>query len=295
MTWFCVVNPSAGRKGSPYAEVISDAEHLGLKATIKESSSPDHLNELVAAAVRAGETRFISVGGDGTAHLVLNALMATDPRERFTLAIVPDGSGSDFVRTFGHTRGIREGLARVARAEVDLYTVDIGIVTGSFGKRYFLNALNVGVAAASAARADSLPRWTGSARYTAAFWIALWRFANGAVSVGVDHNAFDGDAINVVVANGQFFGGGLNIAPRAVLTDGRMDVQIFKGPRRQAFSVMPRVLMGTHLSHKGVQRLTGSQIRIVAPDSWPVEADGEILGSGSVDIEVVSQAIDFVI
>ena len=295
MTWFCIINPGAGRKGSPYAEVVSIAEQLGLKATIKGSDSPDHLNELVVSAVQAGEKRFISVGGDGTAHLVLNALMTTDPQERLTLAIVPDGSGSDFVRTFGHARGLREGLARVARAEVDLYTVDIGIVTGGFGQRYFLNALNVGVAAASAARADSLPRWTGSARYTAAFWIALWRFTNGAVSVGVDHRAFNGDAINVVVANGQFFGGGLNIAPRAVLTDGRMDVQIFKGPRRQAFSVMPRVLMGTHLTHRGVQRLTGSQIRIAAPDSWPVEADGEILGSGSVEIQVLPQAIDFVI
>ncbi len=295
MTWFCVVNPAAGRKGSRYAEVVSEAEQLGLNATIRESNSPDHLKELVAKAVSAGAKRFISVGGDGTAHLVLNTLMATEPHERFTLAIVPDGSGSDFVRTFGHSRSIREGLARCAREEVDLYTVDVGVVAGTFGKRYFLNALNVGVAAASAARADSLPRWTGSARYTAAFWIALWRFTNAAVAVGVDHHAFDGDAINVVVANGQFFGGGMNIAPKAVLADGRMDVQIFRGPRRQAFSVMPRVLMGTHLTHRGVQRLTGSEIDIAVPDSWPVEADGEILGNGSVQIHVLPQAIDFVI
>jgi len=293
--WFCIVNPGAGRRGSPYAEVVAAAEQLGLKATINESNSPDHLKELVTRAVTAGEERFISVGGDGTAHLILNALLATEPQKRFTLAIVPDGSGSDFVRTFGHARGIREGLARVARAELDLYTVDVGLVTGSFGQRYFLNALNVGVAAASAARAESLPRWTGSARYTAAFWIALWAFRNAAVSVGVDHHTFDGDAINVVVANGQFFGGGLNIAPRAVLADGKMDVQIFRGPRRQAFSVMPRVLMGTHLTHRGVRRLTGSRIRIAVPDSWPVEADGEILGNGSVEIEVVARMIDFVI
>lgn len=295
MTWFGIVNPAAGRKGSPHAEVVTIAEQLGLKGIFKESRSPDHVAELVSGAVARGEREFISVGGDGTAHLVLNAIMEANDQDRFSLAIVPDGSGSDFIRTFGHARGIREGLNRVARAEVDLYSVDIGHVSGAFGERYFLNALNVGVAAASAARADSLPRWAGSARYTAAFWIALWRFTNAAVDVGVDHHRFTGDAINVVVANGQFFGGGLNIAPRAVLADGRMDVQIFKGPRRQAFSVMPRVLMGTHLTHRGVQRLTGSQIHIEAPPSWPVEADGEILGSGSVDIAVLPDAIDIVI
>ncbi len=254
-----------------------------------------HLGELVSDAVAAGKRRFIAVGGDGTAHLVLNAIMDTDPAERCTLAIVPAGSGSDFVRTFGHERGLREGLARIVESDLDLYPVDIGHVTGSFGERYFLNALNVGVGAASAAQAASLPRWAGSARYTAAFWIALWRFKNGFVDVGVDHHTFAGDAINVVIANGQFFGGGLNIAPRSVLADGKMDVQIFRGRRRQAFSVMPRVVMGTHLSHSAVQRFSGSTIRIEAPDAWPVEADGEILGAGSVDVRVLPVAVDFVI
>ena len=100
---------------------------------------------------------------------------------------------------------------------------------------------------------------------------------------------------HVVVANGQFFGGGLNIAPRSVLSDGAMDVQIFRGCRRQAFSIMPRVLMGTHLSHSGVQRFSGSRISIEVPEAWPVEADGEILGSGDVEVEVLRDAIDFVI
>lgn len=295
MTWFGVVNPSAGRKGSPFREVQNIAEELGLECSFTESQSPEHVAELVSAAIERGATRFVSVGGDGTANLVLNAMLKSTPDGRFTLAIVPAGSGSDFVRTFGHGRNLRESISRVARPDIDLYAVDVGLAKGSFGNRYFLNALNVGVAAASAARADSLPRWTGSPRYTAAFWIALWRFRNGEVVVNVDRHEFSGDAINIVIANGQFFGGGLNIAPRSVLGDGMMDVQVFRGPRRQAFSVMPRVLMGTHLTHKGVRRYTGSRIRIGAPSTWPVEADGETLGTGSVEVDVIPNAIDFVI
>lgn len=295
MSWFGVVNPVAGRKASPCAEVATVAEDLGVICTFRESETPAHLADLVSDAIGRGITKFVSVGGDGTANLVLNALLVSPSNERFTLAIVPSGSGSDFVRTFGHRRGIREGLARIARSEPDLYPVDIGLAKGSFGDRYFLNALNVGVAAASAAKADSLPRWTGSPRYTAAFWMALWRFRNGNVVVDVDRHRFDDDAINIVVANGQFFGGGLNIAPRSVLGDGKMDVQVFRGPRRQAFSIMPRVLMGTHLTHRGVQRYSGAEIHIRVPANWPVEADGEILGTGNVDVEVISDAIDFVI
>ncbi len=295
MTWFGIVNPAAGRGASALDEVMSVAEHLGVKGTFKESQAPDHIAELVSTAINDGITRFVSVGGDGTANFVLNAIMKADSDRRFTLAIVPIGSGSDFVRTFGHERGISEGLHRVAKSEVDLYTVDVGLARGAFGERYFLNALNVGVAAASVIRAESLPRWMGTARYTAAFWLALWRFRNHAVTVDVDRHSFEGDSINIVVANGQFFGGGLNIAPRSVLGDGRMDVQVFRGPRRQAFSVMPRVLMGTHLTHRGVQRYSGSEIRIDVPETWPVEVDGEFVGTGSVDIRVIPQAIDFVI
>jgi diacylglycerol kinase family enzyme len=295
MNWFGIVNPAAGRKGSPYAEVVAVAEELGLDSTFRESDSSDHVDSLVSDAIDAGFTQFVSVGGDGTAHLVLNAIMGRNTGERFTLAIVSCGSGSDFTITFGHGRGIREGLIRVARPDIDLYGVDVGLARGEFGERYFLNALTVGVTAASVAQADAFPRWIGTARYTAAFWVALWRFSNADVAVKVDRHTFDGSAITVVVANGQFFGGGLNIAPRTVLADGQMDVQVFRGPRRQAFSVMPRVMRGTHLTHRGVQRFSGSQIHVAVPPVWPIEADGEILGSGSVDVEVLSDAIDFVI
>lgn len=295
MTWFGVVNPVAGRSTSPFHEVLSISDEMRIDASFVESASPDHVGELVTEAVGRGITQFVSVGGDGTSHLVVNALMNAESDAGFTLAIVAAGSGSDFVRTFGHKRGVREALARIANPDPDLYSVDVGRVRGGFGTRYLLNALNVGVAAASVAKAETLPRWAGTARYTAAFWMALGRFRTGAVHVNVDHHDFAGDAINVVVANGQFFGGGLNIAPRSVLGDGKMDVQVFRGPRRQAFVIMPRVLMGTHLTHKGVQRYSGSTIRIEVPRTWPVEADGELLGTGSVDIDVIPDAIDFVI
>jgi YegS/Rv2252/BmrU family lipid kinase len=293
--WFGVVNPRAGRKGSPYDEVTSVADQLGFECTFKQSESADHLRSLVRNAIDEGATGIVSVGGDGTANLVLDALMNANSANRISLAIVSSGSGGDFVRTFGHKSTIRDGLQRVAGSDIDRYPVDVGLASGEFGERYFLNALTSGVTAASVARADTLPRWVGSTRYTAAFWIALWSFPNSEVSVRVDRNHFEDDAITVVVANGQFFGGGLNIAPRSVLNDGKMDVQVFRGPRRQAFSVMPRVKMGAHLTHRGVQRFSGSEIHIDVPMSWPVEADGEILGWGSVTVRVVPDAIDFVI
>ena len=111
----------------------------------------------------------------------------------------------------------------------------------------------------------------------------------------IDRHRFVGEAINVVVANGQFFGGGLNIAPRATLVDGVFDVQVFSGPKRNAFVIMPRLAFGAHLTHRAVRRYIGGAISINAPDEWPLEADGEMLGTGSVSIDVVPAAVDYVI
>jgi len=196
------------------------------------------------------------------------------------------------VRTFGHSRNI--GLAVDRLVDPDLYPIDIGSISGSFGTRLFLNAANVGVAAASARVANHLPNRLGALRYTAGFWLALARFKEAPVTVTVGRHEFSGDAITVVVANGQFFAGGMNIAPKATLTDGLLDVQVFKGPRRLAFGVMPRVVKGTHLTHTAVRRYIGDTISITVPASWPVETDGELLGSGSVRIRTIASAIDFV-
>jgi len=241
-----------------------------------------------------GTQNFAVVGGDGTAHHTLNAIFSQDmPLDpNLTLSIIPAGSGSDFIRTFGHDRGLDAGVARLR--DPDRYRIDIGTVTGSFGQIYFLNALNVGVAAASAAMAQRLPRSLGPRRYAVAFWVALSRFTQANIEASIDRHRFEGEAINVVVANGQFFGGGMNVAPRATLTDGLFDVQVFHGPRRRAFTVMPRVVRGSHLSHTSVRRYIGSDITIAVPDDWPVEADGEILGTGSVHVATIASAINFV-
>ncbi len=295
MTWFGLVNPAAGRKGPRAADMVAAGLECGLDALFTETSSAAQAGTVVTKALATGHRKFIAVGGDGTAHLLINTIMDSGLDEKCSLAIIAAGSGSDFVRTFGQSRDLHEALGRIAAPDPDIHTVDVGVAYGSFGHRFFLNALNVGVAAASAAQATRLPRWAGSARYTTAFWLALWRFSEGHVDVRVDHLSLSEDLINVVVANGQFFGGGLNIAPRSVVTDGAMDVLSFRGPKRQAFTVMPRVLMGSHLTHKAVRRFSGSDIHIDAPDSWPVEADGELIGSGGVDIKVIPGAVDFVV
>ena len=68
------------------------------------------------------------------------------------------------------------------------------------------------------------------------------------------------------------------LAPNATVMDGKFDLQVFHGPRRLAFSVMPRVVRGTHVRHPAVTRFSVPAFELECAPGWPVEADGELLG-----------------
>ncbi len=291
MSWLIVLNPAAGRPEDVSPAVHTALERLGVPHDVVTSESAAHVAGIVDAGVRRGVTRFAAVGGDGTAHLVLNALMAHVWEEPPTLAIIAAGSGSDFIRTFALPRKLDESVALLATD--DTYRCDIGRIEGEFGSRFFLNAVNFGVAAASAVRAGRLPRRLGGLRYTIAFWLTLAGFPPRPVSVALGRRTIAGEAMNVVVANGQFFGGGLNVAPQAAVMDGVFDIEVFAGPRRRAFTLMPRVIKGLHLRHRAVTVGRASTLDVTVPGDWPIEADGEHLGAGSARVTVVRSAIDF--
>ncbi len=291
MTWLVVLNPAAGRRSDVADRLEQALAQLSVETRTVVSEHPGHVPELVSTAVADGVTRFAAVGGDGTAHLLLNAMLAHEWQAPPTLAILPAGSGSDFIRTFALPRTLEGGVGLLATE--DVYRCDIGLAEGSFGARYFLNAINFGVVAASAERAERLPRVLGGLRYTTAFWLALGTFHAGPVHVDAGRKTLATEGLNVVVANGQFFGGGLNIAPQAAVMDGLLDVEVFSAPRRNAFGVMPRVIRGLHLRHHAVSVARAAEIDVRVPDDWPVEADGEMIGLGSARIRVVPGAIDF--
>ena len=294
--YLAVVNASIRAAGSIAQELERGIRSRGLDAEVAVTTSIDDVHRVVVDARARGTTGFLAVGGDGTAHHLVNALLEPGGHaagDGTSLAILAAGTGSDFARTFGHDDRVDAALDRLVRAE--RYPIDVGWIEGSFGRRWFLNAANAGIAAQSVITASRLTRRIGALRYTAAFWMSLPRFPGADIGVTIDRHAFTGRALNVVVANGQFFGGGLNVAPRATLVDGRFDVLVFSGARANAFSVMPRLKFGSHLTHRAVRRYVGGDVAIEVPPEWPIEADGELLGRGSVRVGIEPGALDYLV
>lgn len=293
MTWQVMVNPAAGRVPQLERRATEALERAGIAADVRVSESAHHLAEMVDAAVADGATDFIAVGGDGTTGIIVDRLLRHDWSSPPRLGILPSGSGSDFIRTFGLPRDLAAVAQRIA-AETP-YLVDVGYLTWSGGDRYFINVADMGIAAATVPMAERLSRRLGKGRYMAAFWLTLPRFKRAVVSLSVGERSFEGEALNVVAANGQFFGGGINVAPKAMLNDGEFDIQVFAVPKRRAFDLMPRVMRGTHLRHSGVRRFSGPEFRLVTQPPWPVEADGEYVGSTPIEGKIIPGALEVMI
>ncbi|MFQ5947565.1 MAG: diacylglycerol/lipid kinase family protein [Acidimicrobiia bacterium] len=289
MTWWTVINPSAGGRRDAAARTGRALDALGIDADLHVSEDASQLADRVADAIRAGHDRFLAVGGDGTANLVVNALLRHSWAEPPLLGILPAGSGCDFIRTFGIPQRLEDAAGHLLGDDTRL--VDVGLLEGPWGNRYFLNAAGSGLTANIAATAERLPSRLGAVRHRLAIWPTLLRFPRSEIELQAGELSYRGPAIMVVFANAKFVAGGMKIAPDTAPDDGVLNIQVFTGPKRQAIILKPRVQRGTHLGHRGVRLLEAAEFTLHTDPEWPVEADGEYLGTGQLRGSVIPKAL----
>ncbi|HEY3079147.1 MAG TPA: diacylglycerol kinase family protein [Chloroflexota bacterium] len=289
-----IVNPVAGRGRGRGLWRAADRllTAAGQRFAAWGTEGPGHATELARRAVEDGVDTVLVVGGDGTVNEVAHGVLsARRSAARTVLACLPAGTGNDFARGLGiRTAGDAVGalLERYARA------VDVAWARGSDGRppRAFLNALSVGLGPEVAG--SLTPRWRrlGPAAFTliALATIARYRPAPAVVHAdGVEWRF--GHAALLVVANGQWAGGGMRLAPPARLDDGLLDLVAVAGVSRLelALRLLPAARRGTHLAHPAVTHVAGRRFRIGTPAAY--ETDGQVVGAGPVEIWLEPSAL----
>ena len=83
----------------------------------------------------------------------------------------------------------------------------------------------------------------------------------------------------------------MQISPNSDPGDCLLDVLVMTGPKSDSFTTLPKVYKGAHLPHRHIAELRAAQLRVDADASFPIEADGEILGSTPASFGIVSEAI----
>jgi diacylglycerol kinase (ATP) len=295
-----LVNPASdnGKTGERWPELAHRAAELGL---VGEALLSERAGQLAELAVRAGEDGadvVIAVGGDGTVNEVVNGLMRLRELGRPVpeLAVVPRGTGRDFVRTFRIPRGLDEALALVGRGrsrEIDVGRVEFRAWDGSEGVSYFANVASAGMSGAVAKRANSTSKALGGkVSFLAATLAVFAHWKPGRMEVQVDGERRDGLMYDVLVANCVYLAGGMKMTPEAVPDDGLFDVLLLGEITRTDLALtLPKVYRGTHLPHPKAELLRGRRVTVDAPAPLPVELDGEQPGTTPARFELVPRAV----
>lgn len=292
-----ICNGRAGRGG--VARALPEMESLlaerDLEYELRHTEGPGHATLLAREAAEGGVKLIVAVGGDGTINEVVNGMIEHDrpvePEAR--LGVVAAGTGCDFIKTFGIPPTTSHAVVHLDGPES--FPIDVGKITYTEDDRqvvrYFANIAEAGMGPEVVARAGRLPRWLGPTVYLFAFWLTLRSHRATAVSIDLVDRTYEGPLNTLIAANGQFFGGGMKIAPKAAPTDGLLDFIVDRARKREAIALMPKIYKGTHLPHQDL--LLAKRVRASITSERPllIEADGEILGHTPATFEVLADAI----
>ena len=296
-----IANPSAGRAdGTVLDRLVTALRTHGVNPEVMMTSAAGHASVLARGAVEDGRRYLIAVGGDGTVHEVVNGMVdaeagrlrGDDP----VLGVVGAGSGCDLLRTFGLDRPpevLARHLAGPDTVRIDLGRVRFATRDGGTGTRVFANVAEVGYGGSVSRLANRLPRRLSGARYSLAIVGAVPRFRRIDTTVTVDGGSVREPVCNVVVANGQFFGGGLKVAPRALPTGGSLNVQSWGGHPVDVIRAQPQLRTGAHLARADVREWSSTTVEVTTATPVDLEADGEYLGVSPVTFDVLAGILRF--
>lgn len=287
--WVVLVNRAAGRTPISPDLVREAVDAAGISYRLEAPDSVEESREILTNAAKDGHIHFALAGGDGTVNHAANILLGLELNEPPVIGVIPAGTGCDLIKTFGISQDMGEATKHLATEAT--YKIDVATLEGEWGLRYFVNVAQTGAGAAAAETAPRLARRMGATRYPIAFGARLFRFPKAHVTVTTERRTYESEALAVIMANAQFFAGGWNVAPKATLVDGVLDMQIIDARKRDALALVPKVIKGTHLADPAVRRFSASEFTIETVPRWPVEADGDLVGNTSVSGRVIPAAI----
>jgi YegS/Rv2252/BmrU family lipid kinase len=296
-----IVNPAAGggRAGRAAPAVESRLSELGLHVRPVQTRDLAHCGELALDAARAGET-VVALSGDGMLGAIADVLRDVPGA---VIGVLPGGRGNDLVRVLGIPDDPVEACTTIARGVArDLDLGEVAAISGSGAAargRAFVGVASVGFDSDANRIANAAPARLGELVYLYGALRALvaWRAARFELELDGDgrRRAFTG--FSVGAANSRSYGGGMRVAPSALLDDGLLEVMVAErtGKVRFLTQLMPRVFKGTHTELPTVHVFRAAELTIAADRPFTVYADGDPIGDLPVRIRALPAAVKMLV
>ncbi|MCO5232737.1 MAG: YegS/Rv2252/BmrU family lipid kinase [Chitinophagales bacterium] len=285
-------------------EVFSDSN-----ISILYTEYSGHLPVLVESAIQQGYKNLIVAGGDGSINELLNGLVNTftdseridwEKISEYTLGIIPSGTGNDFCKTLKCPMdlvGLKAKIDLQQKKLIDIGQAEFTNKNLQDAKRYYINITDVGMGGDVVSKLEKerkiLPK---ALRYQVVILKTFFTYQKSQVRITGKDYSFEGKIMNVVVANGKYFGNGLGVAPTAELQDGLMDIVVLGDLGIWDYLThLGQVKDCKTIEHQHVQYHQANEISITSSDNrqLPVDMDGEFIGYAPLKIINLSQRVYF--
>jgi YegS/Rv2252/BmrU family lipid kinase len=257
---------------------------------------------LTRQALLDGSERIVCIGGDGTLNEIVNGFMGDDGpiRSDAMLGYIPRGTGCDFIRSALIPKELDKALDLIYRAKVR--QIDLGRLTyrdhdGLRRRRYFHNIASFGLGGEVDDRVNRTTKvFGGFLSFIWATLISILIYESRRIHLKVDES-FDHEVVtwHVAVANGQYQGGGMWVAPGAAIDDGLFHVTVVGDlSLAEIFRYLPKLYNGKILELEKVESMTAGRIEASSDQCVLLDVDGEQPGQLPATFEMVPKALSLI-
>jgi diacylglycerol kinase (ATP) len=297
-SFFIVVNPHSGnsnfKKSWEKITYILKLKNINFSYSFTEYRKHEVI--LVDKAIEQGYRNIISVGGDGTLHHVINGIMKQRyiKTSKIKLGVIPLGTGNDWIRTYNIPNSIKKSIDVIVKNTTVLQ--DIGCLTLLNGKKeYFNNLAGTGYDGYVVKNLNYLKKM-GSLAFLVSGLYSLFSYKKTKYKIIINNKTINEQCLMILFGICKYSGGGLRVTKDPNPKDGLLDITIVKNISflDLLFNIY-KLYNGDIIHHRKVTNYKTRELKILDNYNSTIEADGEIIGNGSLNVTIKQNAVLFLI
>ena len=297
--WYVIYNPisGGGNTNKRLDRIKKLFKKFQLSVDIASTLYPHHEEELVLSAIKKGFIKFICIGGDGTLHHMVNAIMKQGliASNKIKLAVIPTGTGNDWVKNY-HIPSDPETAIKIILTNKSIYQ-EIGKITLAKNKKevFFNNAAGLGFDAYTVKKISTYKKY-GSLAYLLAALSSFKSYTSNTITIQLDKTKIHSKIFMLSIGICKYSGGGMQLTDFKNRKKDYFNVTILKDIR--FFKIIRHILKlyTGKIGHiKEAQCYNVKELHLSNNKHSYIQADGELLGKGAMSIELIPEAIAFII
>ena len=278
-------NPASGRNKKTHIvdQIEAVLRERGEEFSVFETECEGDGAHQAQLALERGYKNVVCIGGDGTLSEVVTALAGSDA----TLYIVPYGTGNDFARAYGLLGDPIEAFR--AQLDGEPTRIDLGSVNG----KPFINVSGTGFDVEVLQKTEELKSvYPGGKAYRKAVLSVISQYRAKEIEVSLDGAAPQKKRVTILeIANGRYFGGGMNVAPKARYDDGAFDVVLVKSVKSWMIPfLLPLFILGIHI-YLPVAAVSHAQKAVLRGKDMIINIDGRLERMDEARYEILPKAL----